>query len=84
MKIKIGDYEIGSDGMCITLFRTVPSKNNPDERRSVIVGHYSNTLQACDRLLEEKISESIASTVEDLKTTIIETKNVIAKALRAA
>lgn len=83
MKIKIDDYEIGSDGMCITLFKVVPNKKNPNEKRSVVVGHYSNTLQACDRLLEEKLSESSASTVEDLKMYLMEVKKTISKALNA-
>lgn len=70
-------YRIISDGICVTLYK----KPKKEQKRWPIVGHYPRFSQAIDRLLEERIADSEADTLEKLKEAIFavheETKQIV-------
>ena len=75
MEITIGNYEIktdGVDGTCFTLFQNRPriSGKNAGTNRLVIIGHFPDLSKALYRLLEEKISMSSATNIQELRTDI--------------
>ena len=87
MEITIGNYEIktdGVDGTCFTLFQNRPriSGKNAGTNRLVIIGHFPNISQACDRLLEEKIADSDASDVAALRHDIKKYHNEVLAAVK--
>ena len=80
MEITINDYRIVSDGINITLQikkTKGDQSNNPGEIFFKDIGYYPNISQACDRLLEEKISESDARDISALRHDIKKYHNEI-------
>ena len=72
MEITIGNYKIHSDGRCVTLseIKTTETGNKVGSEYDKEIGYFPNLSQACDRLLEEKISMSSATDIQELRTDI--------------
>ena len=87
MEITISDYKIktdGDDGTCFTLFQNRPrmTGKNIGADHFVIIGHFPNISQACDRLLEEKIADSDASDISALRYDIKKYHNEVLAAVK--
>jgi len=84
MRISVGRYDIETDGKCITLFKykTRGAGKNQGETYRVIIGHFPNISQACDRLLEEKIADSDASDISALRYDIKKYHNEVLAAVK--
>ncbi len=69
MKLRLsGGYRLCSDGRCITLTQRCKAKSGKSSIR--LVGHFPRLSDALNRALEEKISDSDASTIEQLRGDI--------------
>ncbi len=68
MKLETDGYKIESDGCCTTLWRIGSTKKG--ERKETAVGHYPVFAQALDRWLEEKIADSTAEDIRQLRGDI--------------
>ena len=65
MKLKIDEYVIESDGMCITLKIPKPFTAG-GKNKDKIIGHYPNMTQGLLRLLEEHVSDSAVTEAKAL------------------
>jgi len=83
MKITIGDHVIVSDGICITLYaeKIREEGKNVGEKYLAIIGHFPNLSQTCNRLLEEKISSSEATIIDELRYDIQNYQNEVLTAI---
>ena len=74
-------YVIKSDGACVTVYQRTRSEKG--EINIKIVGHFSNLVQAINRVLEEKIADLTAVKLDELKGYLFsiqqDLKNAIAE-----
>ena len=80
MKIETkSGYRIESDGTCITLFKKRINKKGQETWDTI--GYYPRFSQALDRFADERIADSEAKTLEDLKGDLFaihsETKKIV-------
>lgn len=74
------------DGNNVTLYCTAARVNRKTQEKSIsesIIGYYSTFAQAANRLLEEKISDSTATDLRDLKADMAMRLERISKALES-
>ena len=77
MKLETEGYKLESDGMCIVLTKTVITgerSKNPGEFKEKVIGFYPDFSKALDRWLEEKIADSTAEDIRQLRGDIADAK----------
>ena len=84
MKLAIGDYQVTSDGSCVTLSqkRTYgPKSKKAGQEHFKEIGYYANLNDALARLINEKIAEGDVVDCAELMLSIDEAKKEILDAL---
>jgi len=75
VEIKFSGYKIKHEGLCVTLYKSGSGKNPWN-----IIGHYPRLSQCLDRLTDEKLADSDAKSIDDLRSDLVQ----ISSEIRAA